>query len=74
MAKDGEAVSVIKKKASGTVFLMSARPEDRVEMGKVRETLRGAVDFACWAGCSLQGGSHSREVCAQFPALGNGII
>lgn len=51
MAKDGEAVSVIKKKASGTIFLMLARPQGRVEMGKVRETLRGALDFAYWAHC-----------------------
>lgn len=79
MAKGGGAegsfaASVIKKKASGAIFLMLARPESRVEMGKVRETLRGAVDFACWAECSWQGESHSRGVCAHFPALGKSII
>lgn len=78
MAKDEEAegslaVSVIEK-TSEAIFLMLARPETRVEMERVRETLRSAVDFACWAGCSLWGGSYSREMCAQFPALGKSII
>lgn len=78
MAKDGEAegslaVCVIKM-TSEAIFLMLARPEASVEMGRVRETLRSALDFACWAGCSLWGGSYSREVCAQFPASGKSII
>lgn len=78
MSKDGKAegsfaASVIKK-TSGMIFFMLARSESRVEMQRVRETLRGAADFACWAGCSFEGGSHSREMCAQFPALGKSTI
>lgn len=61
MAEDREAkrsftVSVAKKKVSGIIVL--ARHESNVEMGNLSETLRRAVSFAWWAGCSLQGGSH----------------
>jgi len=94
MAKNGEAegffaVSVAKKAAMGTIFLVLARHESNVEMGKLSETLSGAVGFGWRLGAhcregvtsqvsfSVQGGysrHNSREMCAQVPALAKSMI
>lgn len=61
MAKDRQeaegsfTVSGAKKKASEDMFLVFPRYENSVEMGKLNETLRGAVGFG-W-----QLGVHCRE-------------
>lgn len=68
MAKDREAeccyiVSVAKKKALGTTFLVLARHEKSAEVGRLSETLRRAVGFGWRLGVCRREGVTS-QVCS----------